>query len=142
MKDPKKVTPKKELQWRLQVWVEVVGVRIRGTLGDVDPLNKVPFMRAISRVKMGSRLTLKYYLGGRVVLRSSGPDAQTTALGSEDSRIPSDSIWDFPKIGGGTLFWGPYNKDPTILGYGSPIFGNPHIFNSTHAAALSKELQG
>ena len=126
-----------------------MGVRIRGTLGDVEPLNKVPFMRAISRVKMGSRLTLKYYLGGRVVLRSSGPDAQTTALGSEDSRIPSDSIWDFPKMGGGggTLFWGPYNKDPTILGYymtilGSPIFGNPHIFNSTHAAALSKELQG
>ena len=22
-------------------------------------------------------------------------------------------IWEFPKIGG-TLFWGPYNKDPTI----------------------------
>ena len=32
-------------------------------------------------------------------------------------------IWEFPKIRG-TLFWGPYNKDPgTILG--SPIFGNP-----------------
>ena len=30
---------------------------------------------------------------------------------------------------GGTLFWGPYNKDPTIWGaiLGSPIFGNPHI---------------
>ena len=25
----------------------------------------------------------------------------------------------------GTLFWGPYNKDPAILG--SPIFGNPHV---------------
>ena len=26
----------------------------------------------------------------------------------------------------GILFWGPYNKDPTIWGtiYGSPIFGN------------------
>ena len=22
-------------------------------------------------------------------------------------------IWEFPKLGG-TLFWGPYNKDPTI----------------------------
>ena len=29
----------------------------------------------------------------------------------------------------GTLFWGPYNKDPTIWGtiLGSPIFGNPQI---------------
>ena len=28
---------------------------------------------------------------------------------------------------GGTSFWGPYNKDPTIWGtiLGSPIFGNP-----------------
>ena len=28
----------------------------------------------------------------------------------------------------GTLFGGPYNKDPTIWGtiLGSPIFGNPH----------------
>ena len=29
-------------------------------------------------------------------------------------------------LGWGTLFGGPYNKDPgTILG--SPIFGNPHV---------------
>ena len=36
--------------------------------------------------------------------------------------------WEFPKIGG-TLFGGPYNKDPTILGtiLGSPIFGNSHM---------------
>ena len=29
----------------------------------------------------------------------------------------------------GTLFWGPYNKDPTFKGtiLGSPIFGNPHV---------------
>ena len=29
----------------------------------------------------------------------------------------------------GSLFWGPYNKDPSILGTisGSPIFGNSHI---------------
>ena len=29
----------------------------------------------------------------------------------------------------GTLFWGPYNKDPTIQGtiLGSPIFGNSHV---------------
>ena len=30
----------------------------------------------------------------------------------------------FRKLGG-TLFWGPNNKDPTILG--SPSFGNPHM---------------
>ena len=28
-----------------------IGVGIRGTLGDIDPLNKVPFKRAISRAK-------------------------------------------------------------------------------------------
>ena len=29
----------------------------------------------------------------------------------------------------GTLFWGPYNKDPTILGavLGPPIFGNSYL---------------
>ena len=31
----------------------VMGVRIRGTLGDIDPLNKVPFKRARSRVQKG-----------------------------------------------------------------------------------------
>ena len=30
-----------------------MGVRIRGTLGDIDPLNKVPFKRARSRVQKG-----------------------------------------------------------------------------------------
>ena len=30
-----------------------VGVRIRGALGDIDPLNKVPFKRATSRVQKG-----------------------------------------------------------------------------------------
>ena len=30
-----------------------MGVRIRGTLEDTDPLHKVPFKRAISRVKKG-----------------------------------------------------------------------------------------
>ena len=32
---------------------EKLGVRTRETLGDVDPLNKVPFKRAISKVKKG-----------------------------------------------------------------------------------------
>ena len=32
------------------------GARIRGTLGDIDPLNKVPLKRARSRVKKGSPL--------------------------------------------------------------------------------------
>ena len=36
--------------------------------------------------------------------------------------------WEIPKIRG-ALFWGPYNKDPTIWGsiLGSPIFGNSRI---------------
>ena len=33
-----------------------LGVRIRGTVGDIDPLNQVPFKGAISRVKTGSPL--------------------------------------------------------------------------------------
>ena len=40
------------------------------------------------------------------------------SLGSE--------IWEFPNIRG-TVFWGPYKKDPTIEGT-VPIFGNSHIF--------------
>ena len=37
-----------------------MGVRIRGTLGDIDPLNKVPFKRATTRVQKGplSRVSL------------------------------------------------------------------------------------
>ena len=31
-----------------------LGVMTRGTLGDIDPLNKIPFMGARSRVKEGS----------------------------------------------------------------------------------------
>ena len=34
-----------------------LGVRIRGTPGDIDPLNKAPFKRAISRVKKGPLLS-------------------------------------------------------------------------------------
>ena len=30
-----------------------MGLRIRGTLGDIDPLNRVPFKRARSRVQKG-----------------------------------------------------------------------------------------
>ena len=36
--------------------------------------------------------------------------------------------WESPKIRG-TLFWGPYNKDPPIL-LGPPIFGNSRIIGN------------
>ena len=41
------------------------------------------------------------------------------------------SIWVYPKIRA-TLFWGPYNKDPTTKGtkFGFPIFGNSHMYLS------------
>ena len=41
---------------------------------------------------------------------------------------------EFPKIRG-TLFWGPYNEDPTMYGtiLGSPIFGNPQTCPNTGA---------
>ena len=37
-------------------------------------------------------------------------------------------MWEFPKIRG-TLFWSPYNKDPTISGTisGTPFCGNSHV---------------
>ena len=43
-------------------------------------------------------------------------------------RLGLGFIWEFPTIRG-TVFWGPYNKDPTIQGtiLGSPIFGNSHL---------------
>ena len=45
------------------------------------------------------------------------------------TRRRTDNItWEFPKLRG-TVFWDPYNKDPTIQGtiLGSPIFGNSHL---------------
>ena len=44
---PKYGSPKKELLWSLWVFV---GVRIRGTLEEIDPLNRVRSKRARSRV--------------------------------------------------------------------------------------------
>ena len=38
------------------------------------------------------------------------------------------------KLGGGTLFWGPYNKDPTIKG---AILGSPEI-----SETLRRDFQG
>ena len=36
-----------------------MGIRISGTLGDIDPLNKAPFKRGISRVQKGLTLNPK-----------------------------------------------------------------------------------
>ena len=44
----------------------------------------------------------------------------------------------------GTLFWGPYNKDPTVqgTGLGSPIFGNPNIETLTTFPDLVRRASG
>ena len=42
--------------------VRIRGVRIRGPLGDIDPLNKVPFKRATSRVQKGPLLGVSLIL--------------------------------------------------------------------------------
>ena len=45
------------------------------------------------------------------------------------SRVQDEGfIWELPKIRD-TLFWGPYNKDPTILRYyiRVPYFWKPHL---------------
>ena len=49
--------------------------------------------------------------------------------------------WGFPKIRG-TLFWGPYNKDPTIQGIrlGSPIFGSSQICDVQRLCPTTKSL--
>ena len=46
--------------------------------------------------------------------------------------------WEFPKIRG-TVFWGPYHKDPTIQGtvLGSPNFGNSQLGQGYGALQLS-----
>ena len=43
-----------------------LGVRIWGTLGEIDPLNKVPVKRAISRLKKGLLYGVSLGLGFRV----------------------------------------------------------------------------
>ena len=43
-------TPREQYRYLFRL---LLGVRIRGTPGDIDPLNKVPFKRAISRVQKG-----------------------------------------------------------------------------------------
>ena len=50
-------------------------------------------------------------------------------------------IWEFPTIRG-TLFWGPYNTDPTFSGtiLGSPIFGNSHIEVPSWYAARNSQM--
>ena len=55
--------------------------------------------------------------GGRVA-------ACVLCVGGKAGGVAAAEIWEFPKIRG-TLFWGPDNKDPTILGtilIGSPYF--------------------
>ena len=50
-----------------------IGVRLRGTLGDIDPLNKVPFKRAISRVNRGPLFAVSLILPRRT---SPDPEIQ------------------------------------------------------------------
>ena len=53
----------------------------------------------------------------------------TTKQNKQSGGFPGTlNIWEFPKTRG-TLFWVPYNKDPTIwdIIFGSPIFGNSHF---------------
>ena len=65
---------------------------------------------------------------GIALPRSHGPDSSEglCSLGAL-WLSPSGATWEFPKLRG-TLFWGPYNKDPTINKgtiSGCPIFGSP-----------------
>ena len=52
-----------------------MGVRIRGTLGDVDPLNKVPFKRTTSSIQKGPR-----YGGSLILPRGLGHPYEDATL--------------------------------------------------------------
>ena len=54
---------------------DFIGVRIRGTLGDIDPLNEVPFKGATTRTKKGPLKGVSLVLPRILnrVLRSLGP---------------------------------------------------------------------
>ena len=57
--------------------------------------------------------------------------------------ILSSGIWEFPKIWS-TLFWGPYNKDPTIyIGYyiRVPYFRKLPFGSTRHSGMFSVCLQ-
>ena len=83
-----------------------MGVRIRGTLGDRDPLNKVPLKRASSRVK---RLGLGFRLQG-LELRSRSAQSGLKESASQTSQalkhvheaLSPFRVWDlWPKTRGG-----------------------------------------
>ena len=44
----------------------------------------------------------------------------------------------------GTLFWGPYNKDPSIWGtrLGSPVFGNSLMWKSRKSVDVAHSWGG
>ena len=69
-------------------------------------------------------LSPKPKVGSSIVLssRCRSQGIWSRASESEGSGLRQSSIQEFPKMKG-TLFWGPYNMDPTILGtiLGSPI---------------------
>ena len=48
-------------------------------------------------------------------VRAENPPSLPLPLGSKDSCFKAFGpiCWEFPKIGG-TVFWGPDNKDPTM----------------------------
>ena len=52
------------------------------------------------------------------------PSASTVAPKTKDPRLNPNPTWEFPKIRG-ALFWGPSNKDPSILGY---YLGVPYLW--------------
>ena len=45
--------PRPTASCQIPLFSPKLGVGIKGTLGDIDPLNKVPFKRARSRVQKG-----------------------------------------------------------------------------------------
>ena len=95
-------------------------------------------METIGRLFGLAKVILRYYkiLSIKLVNPETGTTMETSQKNKElqwrltqkrnyNGDYRQTPIWEFPKIRG-TLFRGPYNKDPTIYDaiLGSPIFGN------------------
>ena len=83
-----------------------VGVRIRGTLGDIDLLNTVPFKRATSRVQKGPLQGVSLILP-RIRPCTSFERASTSCMLASIRLIhvksPEACVWCFTKSGRKTL---------------------------------------
>ena len=80
-----------------------MGARIRGTIGDIDPLNKAPFKRATSRVQKGPPLRgLPSDLGNKTHVQQQstkpyGSPAERSLLAKSTNSKATRTVFTHPK---------------------------------------------